>query len=116
MPFETKTILAFSSAWAGIGGAPQVKKQAAERVEEARDDKAEKFRKLLRQSGRRTLANIQVHVDDGIVVLSGKVDSYFLKQLAQEAIRQHAIGLRIHNCLSVQWPSRMQKQPPSEND
>lgn len=44
-----------------------------------------------------------------LVVLKGTVESYFLKQLALEAIRPLAIGLRIENELNVEWVTNTPK-------
>lgn len=64
-------------------------------------EKAHAFETLLRQSRRRALHGVHVQLRDGSVVLSGTVKSYFLKQLAQEAVRPLAIGMRIENELNV---------------
>lgn len=43
------------------------------------------------------------HSNSGVVVLSGTVDSYFQKQMAQEAVR-HLDGVQqIDNQLEVHW-------------
>ena len=45
----------------------------------------------------------QLEASSGVVVLQGTVDSYFQKQMAQEAIR-HVDGVElIDNQLQVQW-------------
>ncbi len=55
----------------------------------------------LQKSGYPALRHLQVVVRGGVVVLQGSVDSYFLKQMAQEAIRPLAIGRQITNEVRV---------------
>lgn len=55
----------------------------------------------LKASGVRQLGTVRLLVLEGSVELFGEVDSYYLKQLAQESIRQTAIGLRIVNQIRV---------------
>ncbi len=47
--------------------------------------------------------SIQCEVREGILYLSGQVSSYYLKQLAQEAVRSiEGVG-RISNCVEVAY-------------
>lgn len=39
------------------------------------------------------------------VVLTGTVDSFYYKQLAQELVRKKARGLEIANVISVEYPA-----------
>lgn len=55
----------------------------------------------LQQTGLRDLACIRVSVSDREMTLDGEVGSYYLKQLATEAVRPHASGLAIKNRLQV---------------
>ena len=59
------------------------------------------LRSALSQAGRGELKRIRVDVDGDTVRLRGRVTSYYLKQVAQEAIRPLAIGLRIDNRVQV---------------
>lgn len=55
----------------------------------------------LKQTGVRELACIRVVVSDHELSLDGEVGSFYLKQLATEAVRPHAAGLSIRNRLQV---------------
>ena len=55
----------------------------------------------LSKSGVRQLCRIQVTILEGSVTLNGRVDSFYLKQLAQEAVRPSADGMRILNQIEV---------------
>ena len=46
---------------------------------------------------------VRVEAADGRVVLKGSVDSFFQKQMAQEAIRRIDGVQRIDNLLEVDW-------------
>lgn len=60
----------------------------------------------LQQTGLRELACIRVSVSDREMTLDGEVASYYLKQLATEAVRPHASGLVIKNRLCVPMPEQ----------
>lgn len=60
----------------------------------------------LQQTGLRELASIRIQVSDCELTLDGEVGSFYLKQLATEAVRPHACGLRIKNRLQVPEPVR----------
>lgn len=60
----------------------------------------------LQQTGLRELACVRVNVSDREMTLDGEVASFYLKQLATEAVRPHARGLVIKNRLQV--PQRKQ--------
>uniref|UniRef100_A0A7C4LJV6 BON domain-containing protein n=1 Tax=Schlesneria paludicola TaxID=360056 RepID=A0A7C4LJV6_9PLAN len=47
--------------------------------------------------------------DDGVVVLTGRVRSYYHKQLAQEALRRLTGIGRIHNELCVERPASSER-------
>ena len=47
--------------------------------------------------------NIRVDAKNGKITLSGKVDTYYLKQLAQESIRKVEGVKLIQNDLTVNW-------------
>jgi len=57
--------------------------------------------KALRNSGHRELKEIQIGLEGNTVTLRGTVSTFYRKQVAQEAIRRHASGLRIVNQLKV---------------
>ncbi|MEZ6087767.1 MAG: BON domain-containing protein [Pirellulaceae bacterium] len=46
---------------------------------------------------------IQPHTDGGKVILSGTVRSYFIKQMAQEAVRCVAGANNVDNQIEVHW-------------
>ena len=47
------------------------------------------------------LRKVCLQVHDGVLVLTGTVSSFYLKQLAQETVRPLAIGMRIENQIAV---------------
>ena len=65
------------------------------------DEKARILEILIRRAGHRSLNHVRASVTDGWIVLRGRVPSYYLKQLAQEAVRPMAIGMQIRNELHV---------------
>ncbi|TWU50584.1 hypothetical protein Poly51_38760 [Rubripirellula tenax] len=70
--------------------------------EDASDEKTLAFEQAIRRAGHRGLDRIEVMLRDGEIVSSGRVKSYYLKQLAQEAVRSPAIGLQIRNNVRVE--------------
>ena len=58
-------------------------------------------RTALQSTGYRDLAKLGCHVNEGVVVLSGRVSSYYLKQLAQEAVLRLRLALGIENSVIV---------------
>ncbi|QDS93980.1 hypothetical protein FF011L_27570 [Roseimaritima multifibrata] len=89
-----------SSTNDGHGGAVIVR-QAETLIERVENEKEGYFRKAIAESGYRDLRNVRARVISGVVHLTGCVSSYYLKQVAQEAIRPLAIGLTICNRLTV---------------
>lgn len=64
----------------------------------------------LASSGYPGLQDVQCECDDGLVVLTGAVPSYYLKQVAQTLVG-NLVGLtHIENRLEVQ-PQRMDRHP-----
>jgi len=61
----------------------------------------ERVSQALRRTGHSTLLNIRVCVRGGAVFLEGRVASFHLKQLAQEAVRQVFDNAIIKNELVV---------------
>jgi osmotically-inducible protein OsmY len=62
---------------------------------------AEHVERILHETGRGPLREIEVTVRDRVVVLAGRVPTYYLKQLAQAAA-QAVPGIdQIHNDLEV---------------
>jgi hypothetical protein len=59
-------------------------------------------RTALQSTGYRDLAKLGCHVDEGVLVLSGRVSSYYLKQLAQESVLRLKLALGIDNNVVVQ--------------
>jgi osmotically-inducible protein OsmY len=59
-------------------------------------------RSALERSGHRSLACIECAVIDGIVVLSGRVPSYYLKQVAQNTVMRLGGGVRVENLVAVE--------------
>ncbi|GAA5505821.1 hypothetical protein [Novipirellula caenicola] len=56
---------------------------------------------VLRETGRRQLQQVGVTVDGRMVIIEGQVDSYVLKQIAQESLRPHLRGMTLRNQLVV---------------
>ena len=48
-------------------------------------------------------SGIQPHTDGGKIILSGTVRSYFIKQMAQEAVRCVAGAGTVDNQIEVHW-------------
>ena len=69
-------------------------------------DLAEAAGQRLRQSGYRPLWTITCHYHEGMVFLRGRVNSYYLKQLAQETIRNVAGVEQIVNEIEVVFPEQ----------
>ncbi len=65
------------------------------------NEKLQIFQDALSNAGHRELRSIRVFLNRKAVKLRGTVSSFYLKQVAQEAIRPHAIGLKILNELVV---------------
>ncbi len=59
------------------------------------------YRAALARSGPSELRKVSVQVLDGKVVISGRLSSFYLKQLAQEKLRPLAIGCEIVNQIIV---------------
>lgn len=55
----------------------------------------------LRRSSHPALRQLRVEGNDGAVVISGKVTSYYLKQLAQETVLQLRGGVQLVNKVHV---------------
>lgn len=65
------------------------------------DSLLRQLRSALRDSGYAALDRVDCRVDEGDVVLSGRLSSYYLKQLAQEtALRTMRLG-RVRNHIHV---------------
>jgi hypothetical protein len=56
----------------------------------------------LRQSRIPALRRLQVEEKDEAVVITGLVPTYYLKQLAQEALMPTLAGRKLHNRVTVQ--------------
>lgn len=55
----------------------------------------------LRRAGYSQLRQIQLSAERQGIVMRGTVDSFYLKQMAQEIAREAAAGWRIYNSLKV---------------
>ncbi len=55
----------------------------------------------LRHSPIPALRKLVIEEDDGAVVIRGAVKSYYLKQMAQEALMPHLEGRTLHNHVAV---------------
>jgi osmotically-inducible protein OsmY len=72
---------------------------------------AESLSPDVRVQAQRALANspvfdlrtLQVDVVDGSLLLSGRVETFYHKQLAQEAVRHVADGVRLVNDVAVEY-------------
>lgn len=58
--------------------------------------------RALQSTGYRDVAKLVCHVKDGVIVLSGRVSSYYLKQVAQEAVLKLKVAYGIENGIEVQ--------------
>ncbi|MEO9590202.1 BON domain-containing protein [Rhodopirellula bahusiensis] len=71
-------------------------------------EKSQALECSIQQAGHRGLDRVRVTVLDGWIVLRGRVTSFYLKQLAQEAVRPMAIGMRIRNEVHVDHEANRQ--------
>ena len=71
------------------------------RIEDPDNEKTVAIQSLLRETTRYGLRGVQVYVQEKTVTLNGTVESYFLKQLAQETVRPLVFGIKIQNQLHV---------------
>lgn len=70
---------------------------------EARRNLAPAARAALRQSPIAALRFVEVHEEDGRIVLTGRLSCYYFKQLAQEAVlRVVSSGVEIQNDIIVE--------------
>lgn len=65
------------------------------------NQRAETLGRALRDTGHVALLGLKIRLIGKSCYLQGNVSSYYLKQLAQEAIRPHLRGIRICNLVSV---------------
>jgi hypothetical protein len=72
-------------------------------------DFEQRAREVLDRSSIYALRELHVEQDGDVLVLTGCVDSYYHKQLAQELIRLELEGVEVANCLEVEYnrPRRM---------
>ena len=49
------------------------------------------------------LRDVQVETVDDALLLSGRVDSFYHKQLAQEMVRSVSDGMPVINSIDVEW-------------
>ena len=71
------------------------------RVDIQIDDKVHAIRRAISNLRNNGLTRVHVAIDDGAVLLTGTVSSFYLKQIAQEAVRPCLIGMRLVNELQV---------------
>jgi osmotically-inducible protein OsmY len=62
---------------------------------------SERVERALRGSGYGPLRTVKVAVHAQLVILSGRVPSYYLKQIAQETARALSRAHQVHNDLNV---------------
>jgi len=60
-------------------------------------------RRALANSGYAPLATLDCQVDDGVIILRGIVNSFYLKQVAQESVRRLGVADRIENRVTVEY-------------
>ncbi|MGQ0635328.1 MAG: BON domain-containing protein [Planctomycetaceae bacterium] len=68
------------------------------------DPRVAAIRQALRCSGYLALRDVRVEWDGTTIVLQGRVSSFYLKQRAQETVREIAIDLPLRNELEVSPP------------
>jgi hypothetical protein len=68
------------------------------------DDFVEMLYQALTSTGLNALKTVRIELRKNQVVLHGVVSSYYLKQMAQEAIRPILFGLSVRNRLQVVYP------------
>lgn len=56
---------------------------------------------LLRQSPHSEVRKLRVSIQDNHIILTGRVRSFYMKQMAQEALRGHTNGHEVVNEISV---------------
>ncbi|KLU05245.1 hypothetical protein RISK_002736 [Rhodopirellula islandica] len=76
-------------------------------------DVSDRFNAEMRRVGHGELRGIRVDVNDQGIVLQGRVSSFYLKQLAQEAVRPLSRSLRILNqiCVTGKKPLNRKRLP-----
>jgi len=76
-------------------------------------DLEQRAREVLDRSSIYALRELHVEQDGDLLVLTGCVDSYYHKQLAQELIRLELDGIEVANCLEVEY-NRPRRMPRAE--
>lgn len=66
---------------------------------------AEHIERALRATGHGSLRTVEVAVRDRVVILSGRVPSYYLKQIAQATVLTVPGTHQVHNDLDVVPPN-----------
>ena len=59
-------------------------------------------RAALQTAGYRPLAGLDCRLTNGSIVLTGRVPSYYLKQVAQTVVLRLATAWRVDNCVNVE--------------
>jgi osmotically-inducible protein OsmY len=67
-----------------------------------RDRRIAAVQAALLASGHRAVARLECELVDGSIKLGGIVSSYYLKQVAQEAVMRLKIVSHVHNAIQVQ--------------
>ena len=70
------------------------------------NDVAERAKTVLSRSRIYDLRRLQVEQDGETLLLSGRVDSFYHKQLAQELVRTAVEGVEVSNAISVVYNPR----------
>lgn len=66
--------------------------------------------KLLKNSGVSSIRDLKIRVEDDHLHLYGRVESFYLKQLAQETIRSATRNLSVINAIEVLGEHRIERE------
>jgi len=55
------------------------------------------------QEVRAKVANLKLIIDKNSIKIEGKTASYYIKQMAQEAVRRFLPEIKIENCIAVEY-------------
>jgi osmotically-inducible protein OsmY len=80
-------------------------------VDHKRTEFVERVDRAVKTSPHLIRRDLRVQVDTDRVILTGMVDSYFQKQMAQEAVRRVDGVASIDNRLEVAWSEEDRERP-----
>ncbi len=72
-------------------------------IEQTATEVQQRAQSALMESPIYVLRQLQVEQDDDLLVLSGRVDTYYHKQLAQELVRSVGGGMKVVNSVKVEY-------------